>query len=101
MQLRDEIAIGFQKHRLLINKMLNDNPSLLPHIINFLMNSYGEHIGFDLMEESVAKGSEKNHNELEPRNSTKCCPHGKTSKTMKILMRRNNNKGSSGKIRLS
>lgn len=74
--------------------MLKDNPSLLPHIINFLMNSYGEHIGFDLMQESVAKGSEKQNVEI--RNNTKCCPHGKTSKTLKIL-KRNGFTASTGK----
>lgn len=99
LQLRDEIAIGFQKHRLLINKMLKDNPSLLPHIINFLMNSYGEHIGFDLMEEGTAKDSEKKHVEHKTNNNTKCCPHGKTSNTLKILMKRNNITGLTGKIR--
>lgn len=100
MQLRDEIAIGFQKHRLLINKMLKDNPSLLPHIINFLMNSYGEHIGFDLMEESSAKDSQKQYVEIKDKNNTTCCPIAKKSKTLKMLMKRNNITGLSGNIRI-
>lgn len=95
LQLRDEIAIGFQKHRLLINKMLKDNPTLLPHIINFLMNSYGEHIGFDLLEDSSAKDSGKQNIVIKVKNNTK---YAKTSKTLKILMKMNNITGLSGKI---
>lgn len=78
--------------------MLKDNPSLLPHIINFLMNSYGEHIGFDLMQESSAKDFENKQVEMNVRNNATCCPHKKTSKTLKILTKRSNIKGS-GKIR--
>ncbi|XP_026322524.1 uncharacterized protein LOC113232102 [Hyposmocoma kahamanoa] len=70
--------------------MLKDNPSLLPHIINFLMNSYGEHIGFDLMEESSAKDSQKQYVEIKDKNNTTCCPFAKKSKTLKMLMKRNN-----------
>lgn len=99
MQLRDEIAIGFQKHRLLINKMLKDNPSLLPHIINFLINSYGEHIGFDLMDESGANDAEKKIDESKVNNNTKSDPHAKISKKLKTLMKRKNITGLSGKIK--
>lgn len=78
--------------------MLKDNPSLLPHIINFLMNSYGEHIGFDLMDESAAKDSENKIVESKVENKTKNSPHAKISKKLKMLMKRNNITGLSGKI---
>lgn len=65
-QLRDEVAIGFQKHRVLINKMLKENPSLLPHIINFLMNSYGEHIGFYLADPQKSDEHKNSNGEASP-----------------------------------